>query len=150
MSENVSTVTNNERFLLGIPAVATLLIWFWVGNMNLMQSPGSSLMLIGLLTICATAALAAIEVSKTSQLALAGRSPKKWLFLIALLWGAAYPMYMYQRRQIGLPNRLVPACILSLVFCGSWILMNSSIEARKAEVRQNIEEMRSRFSNLGR
>ena len=146
MNENVSTVTNNERYLLGIPALASLLIWFWVGRMNLMQSPGSILMLIGVLTICSTAALAALEVSNTSQLRPAGRSPTKWFCMIALLWFVAYPMYMYQRRQIGLPNRLLPACILALILCVSWSVMNSSIEARKAEVRQNLEEIRSQFS----
>lgn len=150
MSENVNTVTNHERYLLGAPALAILLIWFWVGGMNLMQSPGSSLLLLGVLTIGSTAALAALEVSKAPQPGPAGRSPTKWFFMIALLWIVAYPMYMYQRRHSGLPNRLLPACILALMFCVSWSVMNTSIEARKTEVRMNLEEMRSRFSRPDR
>jgi hypothetical protein len=146
MNDNAHTITNHESYLLGIPLAATLLIWFWVGGMNLFQSPGSSMLLIGILTPGTTAAFAALEVSKTWQPGASGRSPTKWYFMIAFLWFATFPMYMYQRRHLGLPNRLLPACILSLVFCVSWTVMNSTIETRKAQVRNSLEEMRSRFS----
>lgn len=150
MNETASTMPNHERYLLGIPLVATVLIWLWVGSMNLLQSPGSSLMLIVLLTTCSTAALAALEVGKRSTPGAATRTPRTWFFMIALLWVVAYPMYMLQRRQFGLPNRLLPSCIVALVFCVSWFLMSSSIEARKSEVRQNFEELRSRLSQPAR
>lgn len=32
--------------LLAAPVVATMLIWLWVGNMNLLQSPGRTMTLI--------------------------------------------------------------------------------------------------------
>ena len=142
-------VTNHERYLLGIPVAATLLIWMWVGSMNLLQSPGNTLFMIGLLAVGATATLAALEVGSHPQAAdgPAGRSPTAWFFLIGLLWFVGYPMYMYQRRHRGLPNRLVPAAIVAVVFLFSYFAMNAGIESRKADVRERIEDMRSRFSS---
>ena len=148
MNDNTVAI-NHERYLLGIPAVATLLIWTWVGSMNLLQSPGSTLFMIGLLTVGTTAALAALEVGKSPAVlgATPGRSSTSWFFLIALLWFVGYPMYMYQRRHRGLPNRLLPAAIVAVVFLLSYGVMNSSIESRKADVRERIEDLRNSFSS---
>lgn len=148
MNENISATTNHERYLLGIPAVATVLIWMWVGSMNLLQSPGNTLFMIGLLTVASTAILAAIEVGKLPPAldAPPARSATAWFFLIGLLWFVGYPMYLYQRRHRGLPNRLLPAVVVAAVFLLSYSVMNASIESRKADVRNSIEQMRSRFS----
>lgn len=149
MNENVDKIVNHERFLLGIPAVATVLVWMWVGSMNLLQSPGNSLFMLGLLTTVSTAVLAAMETGAAPRPE-GARSPTAWFFMIALLWIVAYPMYMYQRRHRGLANRLLPAAVLAVVFCFSYFAMNANIETKRAAVLSNIEEMRARFSNSDR
>lgn len=53
--------------LLAIPLVATLLVWFWVGNMNLFQSPGSTLGLIMVATVLGAAGVAAMEAAKAGM-----------------------------------------------------------------------------------
>jgi len=56
--------------LLITPIVSTILIWFWIGSMNLLQGPGSKLTGLVAVTIIITAITAAMEVSafqKTSQ-----------------------------------------------------------------------------------
>jgi len=50
-------------FLLAIPVASTMLIWFWVSGMHLMQSPGDSMTLIMLGTVLGTAILASVEAS---------------------------------------------------------------------------------------
>src|ERR1700691_5873123 len=48
-------------FLLLLPLASAFLIWFWVGQMNLLQGPDSSLSLLGCGTILTTAILVAAE-----------------------------------------------------------------------------------------
>lgn len=140
-------------FLLAIPVVATLLIWFWVSGMNLLQSPGDTMALIMLATVLGTAIVAAMEASKVGM-----KSDRKkgtygstaWFFIISLLWIIGYPVYLYKRKHFGLANRLVGGILVALVFVGSWGIMNSAIEDRKAEVRGNLAEMQRQLESLGR
>lgn len=50
--------------MLIIPVITTLLIWFWVGEMNLLQNPRSSLNMLIVLTVVSTGILAYIEAEK--------------------------------------------------------------------------------------
>jgi hypothetical protein len=143
--------TDYGTALLAIPVVATMLIWFWVSGMNLLQSPGSTLTLIGVATVLATAALAAMEASKvgmTRDKAKGTHNPATWFFMIALLWIVGYPAYLLKRKHFGLKNQLIPGLVVALVFLFSWSSMNSAVESRKAEVRSNIEEMQRKFNSM--
>jgi hypothetical protein len=138
--------------LLAIPAAATMLVWFWVSGMNLMQSPGSTLTLIGVVTVLATAVIAAMEAAKagmTRDKSKGTHTPVTWFFLIVLLWIVGYPAYLLKRKHYGLKNRLVPGLLLALVFLASWSMMNSAIETRKAEIRGNLEQMQRQFESMG-
>ena|SRR5215469_5415633 len=53
--------------LLIIPVASTLLIWFWVSGMNLLQSPGTTLDFITVATVLTTAIVAALEASKVGM-----------------------------------------------------------------------------------
>jgi hypothetical protein len=132
-------------FLLAFPLVATLLIWFWVGSMNLLQSPGSTLSLIMIATVMGTAIIAAMEASKTGMKADKKNgtySPTGWFFIIALLWIVGYPMYLLKRKYVGLASRVVPAVVVSLIFVGSYAIMSSAVDDR-------VEKVRGVFSGLG-
>lgn len=48
-------------FLLAVPVIATMLLWFWVGNLNLLQNPAEILSIIGIATVALTALIAAME-----------------------------------------------------------------------------------------
>ena len=54
-------------FLLAIPVITTMLIWFWVSGMNLLQSPGDKMALLMLATVLGTAVVAAMEASKVGM-----------------------------------------------------------------------------------
>jgi len=139
-------------FLLAIPVVTTMLIWFWVSGMNLLQSPGDTMNLLMLATVLGTAIVAAMEASKVGM-----QSDKKkgtysataWFFIITLLWIVGYPVYLYKRKHYGLTNRLVAGIFVALFFVGSWSVMNSAIEAKKAEVRDHLQEMQQQLESLG-
>ena len=140
-------------FLLAIPVVATMLIWFWVSGMNLLQSPGDSMALIMLATILGTAMVAAMEASKVGMKSDRKRgtySPTAWFFIITLLWIIGYPVYLFKRKHFGLANRLVAGILIALIFVGSWSVMSSAIDAKKAEVRSNLEQMQKQLESLGR
>lgn len=137
--------------LLAIPVVATLLIWFWVSGMNLLQSPGGTLTLIAVATLLGTATVAAMEASKLGM----QRDKEKgthnavaWFFLITLLWIVGYPAYLLKRKHYGLKSRFVPGLAIALIFVASWSMMNGAIESKKAEVRSNLEEMERRLDSL--
>jgi len=145
-SEKVESSKQNTdygMFLLAIPVVATMLIWFWVSGMNLFQSPGDTMSLIMLLTVLGTAIVAAMEASKVgmqSDRKKGTYSPTAWFFIITLLWIVGYPVYLFKRKHYGLDNRLVSGMFVTLIFVGSWGIMNSAIEEKKAEIRGKLEQ----------
>ncbi len=136
-----STVTTISKpaadygmFLLAIPVVATMLIWFWVSGMNLFQSPGDTMALIMLATVLGTAIVAAMEASKVGMKSDRDKgtySPTAWFFIITFLWIIGYPVYLFKRKHFGLDNRLIAGILIALIFIGSWSVMNSAIEAKK-------------------
>lgn len=121
-------------FLLGVPSLAVVLIWVWVGNMNLLQSPEMALTGIGIGTLLITAVLATVEAAgagmkRNRQEGTYG--PTAWFFLILLLWVVCYPAYLFKRRHYGFANLLVPGLIIGAVYLGSWMMMDVAIvEAR--------------------
>ncbi len=124
--------------LLAVPVVGTLLAWFWIGNMNLLQSPGNSLALVVVATICITALLAAIEASKvgaTSDRTYGTYSPVQWFFVVALLWIVGYPAYLFKRRHYGLKNYLWAGLAVMAVFLASAVVIQSAIDSRISEIK---------------
>ena len=138
-------------FLLLIPIIATFLVFFWVGNMNLLQSPSAALMLILLATVLSTATLAALEVIKSGS----RRDPKKgttghkmWFCMMAFAWGLAYPIYLYKRKHYGLPSRFFLGVLVTVMFLGCWNLMLYAVEEKKSEVRGNLQRMERSLEQL--
>lgn len=129
-----SSVQNGHGIaLLTIPIVASFLIWFWVGSMNLMQSPGSFLSLIGFGTVLSTAIIAAMEASllgMTSDRRKGTYSPGAWFAIIALMWFIGYPAYLYKRRHFGQPSYLVVSLLVAAVFLASLFLMELGIQGQ--------------------
>lgn len=140
-------------FLLAIPFISTMLIWFWVSEMNLLQSPGDTLALIMIGTVVGTAIVAAMEASKVgmkSDRANGTYSPTAWFFIICLLWVIGYPVYLYKRKHYSLSNRVVAGLIVTIIFLASFSIMNTAIETKTAEVRGNFEELQRGLESFGR
>ena len=145
--------TDYGAFLLAIPAVATMLIWFWVSGMNLLQSPSNTMNLILITTVVGTAIVAAMEASKVGMKSDRKKdtySPTVWFFLIILMWIVTYPAYLFKRKYYGLDNRLVAGVLVALVFFGSWITMYSAIESKKSEIIGNLKNMQKQFESFGK
>lgn len=145
--------TDYGIFLLAIPVVTTMLMWFWVSGMNLLQSPGDTMALLMLATVLGTAIVAAMEASKVGMKFDRKKgtySATAWFFIITLLWIIGYPVYLYKRKHYGLTNRLVAGILVALVFLGSWSILSAAIDEKKAEVRGNLEQMQQQLESLGR
>lgn len=142
---------NYESILLAIPIISTVLIWFWVSGMNLLQSPGDTMNLIMIVTILGTAITAAMEASKvgmSSDRVKGTQGPVGWFFVFILLWFIAYPYYLFKRKHYGLANRLVAGILVMLIFIGSFSAMSAAIEKKKAEVRGNLEQLQNNLNSL--
>lgn len=127
--------------LLAIPVVSTMLIWFWVANMNMFQDPGGNLSLIMIATIVSTGSLAAAEASRlgmTTDRNKGTYSPTAWFFIVVGMWVIGYPAYLLKRKHYGLANRMVAGILVGLLFIGSWSAMSTAIEDKKAEIRTNL------------
>lgn len=139
--------------LLLIPICTSLLIWFWIGGMNLLEGPGSKLNLLTAVTLLGTAILAAIEGNKLgmgnpSDLNKKGKKnsgPIAWFFLMILLWAIAYPVYLWQRSKYGLKNHLLPGILIALVFVISLIVMTSNVNRAVGNVQQNMGLSQSNY-----
>jgi len=130
--------------LLAAPFVATMLVWFWVGRMNLFQSPASALGLIMVGTVVGTALLAAVDAGQLGMgterdLTPKGKrreGPALWFFSLALLWIIAYPMYLHRRRLYGKKSMVAGGVVVALVLAVSAVAMSAAIGAKAAEVRR--------------
>lgn len=129
---------NYDVFLLGIPVVATLLTWLWVGNMSLLQSPDSALLLLAILTAVGTAAAAGMEANALSleNNRQGSYAPITWFALIVMLWVLAYPFYLYKRKDYGASNLIGVGIALTLIMSASVAGMNYRIDVKRAELRQ--------------
>lgn len=131
-----------------IPFVATLLIWFWVGSMNLFQNPTGSLALLSIGTVVGTALLMAVEASqlgmgtRVDSRGKKGSSPGAWFVLSCLLWIVAFPWYLDQRRYYGRRPLAVAGILMALLFVGSTFAMGAQIEQQKSRVRDRLEQFR--------
>lgn len=134
-----------------LPLLATALIWFWVGSMNLLQDPSGTLTMLTIGTVVATAILMAVEASQLgmgSTLDARGKkgsSPAAWFFLTCLLWIVAFPWYLDQRRHYGRRPLVVAGILIGLLFVGSAFSMGSQIEAQKSRVRDSLQQFQNRF-----
>ena len=147
------STTDYGMFLLAIPIVTTMLIWFWVSGMNLLQSPGNTMALLMVATVLGTAIVAAMEASKAgmkSDRKKGTYSPTAWFFVITLIWIIGYPVYLFKRKYFGLDNRLVAGILVALLFVGSWSIMNSAIDTKKAELRGEFEQLQQQLGSLGK
>ena len=141
--------------LLGIimlvtPVVSTLLIWQWVGSMNLLQNPSSTLQMLVILTIVGTAALGAVEANQlgigndldTAKNGKKRSGPAQWFVFILAMWILGFPMYLYWRNRYGRKNYLVGGIFVALLFSGVAYAMFSVIEDTKANIRHQLQQLR--------
>lgn len=127
---------------LVIPLAATVLIWTWIGTLNLLQAPASMLNFVGALTVLSTGALAATEAGKLgigadgdiSPRGIRRSGPLGWFVFHALLWVFAFPAYFYWRSRYGAKNMIVGGIIVTIVFFGSWVGMGLMIASASERV----------------
>ena len=139
--------------MLGIPVFGLMLIWLWVGNMTILEDPGTALVTISAMVLFGTAIPATIEASNLKMgnpedLKPNGKKregPVAWFFSLWLLWFAAYPMYLNRRAVYGVKKLLVPGLIIMILYVGSWFLMMNAIEDKKRQVRSAINQMNSTY-----
>jgi hypothetical protein len=128
--------------MLLVPATGAMLLWFWVGEMALIQDPGSKLTFIACVVVLATAVLAAVEAG---QLGMGdpkdlrgGAGPVRWFLSVALLWVIGFPAYLHQRRRHGMKNLVVGGAVVAAVFGTIVAMLAYRIEATKAAIREQL------------
>lgn len=128
--------------LVGIPAVTTFLIWFWVGNMNLLQDPSSNLLLLAALAALAAISTSIIMAVEASKLGMGKREidgkrrtgPVGWFLSGLLFWFVGYIAYLHERRKYGMQSRLLLGTIVAIIFVGSLNLMIAAIEEQRQKI----------------
>lgn len=130
---------------LMLPLGGAVLNMFWVGGMNLLQGPESSMNLIMAVVVIGTAILIGMEAGHLGMggpddpAVKAGKkatSPAGWGIGTALLWIGIFPAYMFHRSKFGVRNHLAVALLVMVMFLGTVIHMFSAIEEKKDEVRR--------------
>ena len=104
--------------------------------MTLLEGPSSKLAGLMVVTVIATASLAAYEVYQFGGMSAA---PHIWFLFILLFWIVFYPAYLHRRRLFGLRNLAVAAIIVALIFSGISLWLWAAIQDKKSEIRQLIK-----------
>lgn len=131
-------------FLLAIPLIGTLLVWYWVAELSLLQAPGEKLNLVVLATVISTAILIAVESSKHGMVTDRDKgtySPTSWFFITVLFWFIGYPAYLWNRKKYGLDDRFALAVILVVVFIFSVVFVGTGIEEQAKQVQDIISKL---------
>ncbi len=127
--------------LVIIPVVSAALTWFWIGNMRLIDGPGSKLGLLSAATVLLTATLVAIEAgrlgfgSEPSRPRSERDSPIVWFFGMVLVWFISYPRYLYLRSRYGARN-LIGAGLFSMLL---WLVPLAIVGYGVATAQENVE-----------
>lgn len=148
--EQMSAASSSPGEALGytillLPLATTVLIWVWVGSMNLLQDPATTLTMLGFATILATTVLISVEASQLGMGKAAvekgkrGNGPIAWFIGILVMWIVMFPWYLAKRRWYGKKNLVVGGVFVALVFLGSWVGMGTAIEQKKAEIRSQLQ-----------
>jgi len=142
--ESQSTASQSDTIgymLLIIPFVAIMLMWFWVGSMNIFQNPRSVLQLIIVITILITAILSSYEASKLGmkkkgrEKTILETGPLGYFFAISLLWVISYPIYLFNRSKYGCKNLLVGGIIIVIIFVLVGFILDMSISSQIERIR---------------
>ncbi|MDE2156891.1 MAG: zinc ribbon domain-containing protein [Xanthomonadaceae bacterium] len=150
----MSTKRANEGVgiaMLVTPFIAALFMYFWVGQMALIQDPESTLAFLAMATVVVTAILAAMEASMAGMESDPTRgtySPVSWFFIITLLWVVGYPAYLFKRRTYGFKNYLVGSLVVMVVFLGLTYTMYGAIESQKDGVRNQLQQLQEQLQKL--
>jgi hypothetical protein len=135
-----------------LPVASAALMWFWISSMNLLQSPGSTLMGITMATVLATATLMAVEASKLGMSSkrdgFLSMGPAGWFICGIGLWIVAFPAYLYYRSKFGVKNYIFGGLASAFVFLGVAVALNIAIEFQKSSVLRDLEEAQDRLREL--
>jgi hypothetical protein len=127
-----------------LPVASAALMWFWISSMNLLQSPGSTLMGITIVTVLATSTLMAVEASKLGMSSKRGgflsMGPAGWFICGIGFWIVAFPAYLYYRSKFGVKNYIFGGLASAFVFLGVAVALNVAIELPKSSVLRNPKE----------
>ena len=129
--------------LLGIPFAGALLMWAWVSQMTLLQSPESAINLVLVGVVISTAGAAAMEAGKAGMRRDKEKrtySPIEWGATILLLWIIGYPAYMFGRRRAGLPSRLLASLLAMIVLGVSAGSLIAAVSEKRSELRAAIAQ----------
>lgn len=123
-------------FMFILPVIGLLAVWFWIPNIPLIHDPGGKLLFVTLAVTAATAILAAVETKINPYLPDAKKqSPVSVGICILLLWVVCYPAYMYMRkRMLGLPNMIIGAIIIAILFAASTVIVGVAIDSAKVDI----------------
>lgn len=152
----VSPEKKQEAFgllALLLPVGGAFLVMFWIGNMNILESPGTKLGGIVAGVIALSAVFVAIEASQVgaggpSDINEKGKKregPVTWFFALLMIWLFAFPMWMGRRKKYGLNNLSGVGVLVTLVFVGTLVFMNYAIEQQKGQALQHMQELQDRF-----
>ncbi|MFM7180188.1 MAG: hypothetical protein ACKO2G_01790 [Verrucomicrobiales bacterium] len=144
--------------LLVLPTVSALLIVFWIGSMNLLQNPGSTLAFIVIATVIACGLLVGFEANQLgvgSDTDIDDKGSKKtgpvgWAVFTMLMWVIGYPAYMGHRSKYGANDLLFGAILTTFLFISAIFYINYAIEEKKAQVRAGVREVQKELDDLER
>ena len=140
-------------FILLLPLISAMLMFYWVGSMNMFQNPGSTLSMLGIGTVIATGILIGIEASQLgigidSDKDKKGRKkvgPIGWVVFTLLVWIIAFPAYLGYRSHYGAKNMLVGGIAVALIFLAAFLFIEVSIAERADEIRRSFQDIEDAF-----
>lgn len=122
---------------LFLPILGTLLAWFWVGRISIIQGPAGILGLISVIVVVGTGLLISVEATKlgigtkSDPRVRQGKKvtgPVGWGIFVIFLWIIGFPLYMWFRSKFGLKNLAIGATLIAVLFVSVLFTMQNAVE----------------------
>jgi hypothetical protein len=135
-AENRSKSDTLGYLLALAPLASAALMYFWIGNMRLIQNPMSTLHGILIGTIIATVLLA---VADSAVLKVKGGGSV--IATMLLMWVVGYPFYLGARARFGGRSLLVVGILSMLVMLGVYAYLYSAVDAAMDHLEQTRRQL---------
>jgi predicted RNA-binding Zn-ribbon protein involved in translation (DUF1610 family) len=140
-----------------IPLVASLIIWFWIGELRLIDNPGAKLAGVMIVVVISTAILAGVDANqlgigssryKKDKERKSSGDPAGWFVSLLVLWAGMYPYYLYRRSRHGAKGYGFVGLISMLVLMGVGGYMTTAIQEATETYNKQIEQAEQAVNEL--
>ncbi|WP_413560717.1 hypothetical protein [Bdellovibrio sp. HCB209] len=142
MSENNNQAVDYGLILLALPVIAILAVFFWIGQMNLLEQPSTALIQLYFALAISSGILFFVEAKQKDP-----QGAARWFLYSILFWPIAFPAYMIKRKVMGF--KPYPISIVAVAgYLTITFVVAHMIDTRIAEITSGLQDFKKSMDEI--